>query len=557
MNSKDIKNVATATIVNLSWTNVSTTNLNSTNGTIATLNGTTATYTTVNGTNLVGTNLSGTNVSTTNLTVRTATAPTVNQVLVANDTAGNVRRANAMDVAMPNGADGDTVRHDGTNRIANNTIYNNWTNVGIGTTSPANKLSVNGNLGVAGGASIDGTTLYVDNTNHRVGVGTNSPEASLHISGGEFSAKKVVTETITTNTYIAGSVQLVTDTMPEYSECECSGACAVWSEIPFYQRNGCYYDFVEAVVYNYDVAYYVTWQEGWHWPIVYTLDPALSPNPVNVEWAGEPSPRCVGDVSYEDDHLNGEMYNWAPCKDILSRTFVSMRYQYKLVTWTNIGINTSTQTYNKNVLNTQNWAVWVGKIPSTWVVLDIAWDVKADRDIDTFSLTTRYIIINNKNIKAFNNSNTISNSNTTLPTESAVKGYVENRIENTNTCTAGFHIKLVENSTIAKILRINNSATVNYNIASVDANSINSLNWFSKAGECDGASTDDECEFSSNCVGNDRDFCAVAWAINTDNTWIPPSCYVAKHSDNNRYLYMKPYLQISKNNYCNVTCRNY
>ena len=47
---------------------------------------------------------------------------------------------------LPSGTSGQTLRHDGTNWIANSVIYNNGTNVGIGTTLPNRKLDVVGQI---------------------------------------------------------------------------------------------------------------------------------------------------------------------------------------------------------------------------------------------------------------------------------------------------------------------------------------------------------------------------------------------------------------------------
>ncbi|NLG06644.1 MAG: site-specific integrase, partial [Candidatus Pacebacteria bacterium] len=45
--------------------------------------------------------------------------------------------------ALPAGTSGQTIRHDGTAWVANSLLYNNGTNIGIGTTTPGAKLSVN------------------------------------------------------------------------------------------------------------------------------------------------------------------------------------------------------------------------------------------------------------------------------------------------------------------------------------------------------------------------------------------------------------------------------
>jgi hypothetical protein len=50
--------------------------------------------------------------------------------------------------ALPTGTSGQTLRHDGTNWVANSTIINTGTNVGIGTTSPVSNLDIQGSLGL-------------------------------------------------------------------------------------------------------------------------------------------------------------------------------------------------------------------------------------------------------------------------------------------------------------------------------------------------------------------------------------------------------------------------
>jgi hypothetical protein len=56
-------------------------------------------------------------------------------------------------------------------------------NVGIGTSSPATTLDVKGKLNVTGNTSIAQDTLFVDNTSSRVGIGTASPTQKLHVIG--------------------------------------------------------------------------------------------------------------------------------------------------------------------------------------------------------------------------------------------------------------------------------------------------------------------------------------------------------------------------------------
>ena len=81
------------------------------------------------------------------------TTPTVNYVL-RTDATGNATWVDPNTLitgALPTGTTGQTIRHNGTAWVANSVIYNNGTNVGIGTTAPANKLVVKGTGGVPGG----------------------------------------------------------------------------------------------------------------------------------------------------------------------------------------------------------------------------------------------------------------------------------------------------------------------------------------------------------------------------------------------------------------------
>lgn len=57
------------------------------------------------------------------------------------------------------GTSGQTLRHDGTDWVANSTVFNNGTNVGIGTTSPAANLHVSGNFRLADGTQGSGKIL--------------------------------------------------------------------------------------------------------------------------------------------------------------------------------------------------------------------------------------------------------------------------------------------------------------------------------------------------------------------------------------------------------------
>lgn len=59
---------------------------------------------------------------------------------------------------LPSGTSGQTLRHDGTSWIANSLLFNNGTNVGIGNTSPAQKLDVSGTVKSTGIQMTTGAT---------------------------------------------------------------------------------------------------------------------------------------------------------------------------------------------------------------------------------------------------------------------------------------------------------------------------------------------------------------------------------------------------------------
>jgi hypothetical protein len=64
--------------------------------------------------------------------------------------------------ALPAGTSGQTLRHDGTNWLANSNLFNNGTNVGIGTAAPSTKLHVAGSFRLENGTQAAGRLLTSD-----------------------------------------------------------------------------------------------------------------------------------------------------------------------------------------------------------------------------------------------------------------------------------------------------------------------------------------------------------------------------------------------------------
>ena len=108
--------------------------------------------------------------------------------------------------AIPAGSLGQTLRNDGNNWIGTNNLFNDGTNIGIGTINPTEKLHVNGTtmsnvfkLGDSGGNGINwdlkettdndfslsygtyGEYFRIDYSTGNVGIGTSSPSSTLHV----------------------------------------------------------------------------------------------------------------------------------------------------------------------------------------------------------------------------------------------------------------------------------------------------------------------------------------------------------------------------------------
>ncbi|HRZ51282.1 MAG TPA: hypothetical protein P5080_04860 [Candidatus Paceibacterota bacterium] len=81
--------------------------------------------------------------------------------------------------SLPAGMLGQTLRHDGFSWIANSVIFNNGTDVGIGTNAPAAKLDINGQIMIRGGLPGAGKVL----TSNAVGLASWETPASGTASG--------------------------------------------------------------------------------------------------------------------------------------------------------------------------------------------------------------------------------------------------------------------------------------------------------------------------------------------------------------------------------------
>jgi len=135
------------------------------------------------------------------------------RVLVT-DSSGNIGWANKSNISLPSGTSSQTLRHNGTNWIADSNLVNTGTNIGIGTTNPSAKLHVSGSVRFEGLSSgdnyprvlvtdsngyigwtnksniagdnywtLNGSNLYPKNSSWAVGIGTTKPSATLHVSG--------------------------------------------------------------------------------------------------------------------------------------------------------------------------------------------------------------------------------------------------------------------------------------------------------------------------------------------------------------------------------------
>jgi len=86
------------------------------------------------------------------------TVGTSGQVL-STDGTGTLNWITSGSESLPPGTSGQTLRHNGTNWVADSLLFNNGTNVGIGTTSPAYKVDVSGDLNASGAIRENGMAI--------------------------------------------------------------------------------------------------------------------------------------------------------------------------------------------------------------------------------------------------------------------------------------------------------------------------------------------------------------------------------------------------------------
>jgi hypothetical protein len=117
-------------------------------------------------------------------TLPTAKATALNSALVSTTTGVLSWAApGAAGAGLPVGTSGQTLRHDGSNWVANSNLYNNGTNVGMGAV-PVNKLDVNGSVAIgpsyAGSSVANAGGLIVEGA---IGIGTPTVSSKLNVYG--------------------------------------------------------------------------------------------------------------------------------------------------------------------------------------------------------------------------------------------------------------------------------------------------------------------------------------------------------------------------------------
>ncbi len=148
----------------------------------------------------------------------TGGAPAADKLLVSDATGlGSWKTATEIGIGgtLPAGTSGQTLRHNGAAWIGDGNLYNDGTNVGIGTATPSAKLDLNGQIRIRGGAPALGKVLVSDNAglatwqNPATGIvpsdcGTGTAVLGIDASGQLLCGRQVIVATCSGNKFAKG-----------------------------------------------------------------------------------------------------------------------------------------------------------------------------------------------------------------------------------------------------------------------------------------------------------------------------------------------------------------
>jgi hypothetical protein len=135
---------------------------------------------------------------------------TGNRIVMADASGSLYATSSAAATGLPDGSSGQTLRHNGTSWVANSVLFNNGTNVGIGLTSPSQKLTVNGNI-LASGGTVSAVNFHDANGIYNVNLGGgNGRGLAAGYSGGSYGGIGYnIRHTTTSAQYIAPGADTV------------------------------------------------------------------------------------------------------------------------------------------------------------------------------------------------------------------------------------------------------------------------------------------------------------------------------------------------------------